>query len=183
MVQGTPYTHMNQVHQNEEMYGTLLSDNIIGVVHDHYINFRLDMDVDGTNNSFVRVEMARQDTTPGESPRKSYLKATRHVAITEKDAQVRLKLYDPAEFHIVNPTKTTRVGNPVAYKIVPAATAASLLNPEDPPQKRAAFTNNQVKCLKNLVMRLWSHVLATHICNEYIICLVLICEKDLGHTP
>lgn len=144
MVKGTPYSHMSQARQNEEMHGTLLSENVIGVIHDHYVTFRLDMDVDGADNSFVRVEMARQDTAPGESPRRSYLKATRHVASTEKDARVRLKLYEPAEFHIINPTKKTRVGNPVGYKVVPAGTAGSLLDPEDPPQKRAAFTNNQI---------------------------------------
>ncbi|KAJ1257056.1 hypothetical protein BS78_K230200 [Paspalum vaginatum] len=144
MVKGTTYSHMNQARENEDMHGTLLSENVIGVIHDHYVTFRLDMDVDGAENSFVRVEMARQETAPGESPRKSYLKATRHVARTEKDAQVRLKLYEPAEFHVVNPTKKTRVGNPVGYKVVPAGTAASLLDPEDPPQKRGAFTNNQI---------------------------------------
>ncbi|KAL6177134.1 hypothetical protein ACLB2K_048660 [Fragaria x ananassa] len=86
----------------------------------------------------------RQQTSPHESPRKSFLKATRTVAKTEKDAQVKLKLYDPSEFHVINPSKKTRVGNPVGYKVVPGATAASLLDPEDPPQKRAAFTNNQI---------------------------------------
>jgi primary-amine oxidase len=57
---------------------------------------------------------------------------------------VRLKLYEPAEFHVINPAKKTRVGNPVGYKVVPAGTAASLLDPEDPPQMRGAFTNNQI---------------------------------------
>uniref|UniRef100_I1PJQ2 Amine oxidase n=1 Tax=Oryza glaberrima TaxID=4538 RepID=I1PJQ2_ORYGL len=145
MVKGTQYSHMNQVHQNDNMYGTLLSENVIGVIHDHFVTFRLDMDIDGADNSFVKVAMARQNTGAGESPRKSYLKATRHVARTEKDAQVRLKLYEPSEFHIVNPTKKTRVGNPVGYKVVPTGTAASLLDPEDPPQKRGAFTNNQLQ--------------------------------------
>ncbi|KAG2565601.1 hypothetical protein PVAP13_7NG034700 [Panicum virgatum] len=129
---------------NEDMHGTLLSENVIGVIHDHFVTFRLDMDVDGADNSFVRVDMARQETGPGESPRRSYLKATRRVARSEKEAQVRLMLYEPAEFHVVNPAKKTRVGNPVGYKIVPAGTAASLLDPEDPPQKRGAFTNNQI---------------------------------------
>jgi primary-amine oxidase len=145
MVKATPYAHMKQARQNEDMHGTLLSENVIGVIHDHFVTFRLDMDVDGADNSFVRVEMTRQATAAGESPRRSYLKATRHVARAEKDAQVRLKLYDPAEFHVVNPTKKTRVGNPVGYKVVPGGTAASMLDPEDPPQKRGAFTNNQVR--------------------------------------
>ncbi|TXG51077.1 hypothetical protein EZV62_023601 [Acer yangbiense] len=144
MVKGTTYDHMNQVSVQENLFGTLLSENVIGVIHDHYITFHLDMDIDGSDNSFVKVNIQRQETSPGESPRRSYLKATRNVAKTEKDAQIKLKLYDPAEFHVINPNKTTRVGNPVGYKVVPGGTAASLLDPKDPPQKRGAFTNNQI---------------------------------------
>lgn len=147
MVKGTPYTHVNQVRPKEYLYGPLLAENLIGVIHDHYATFHLDMDVDGPDNSFVVVDIAKQDTKPGESPRKSYLKATRHVARTEKEAQVKLKLYEPKEYHIINPSKLTKVGNPVGYKLVPAGTAASLLDHDDPPQRRAAFTNNQVRAV------------------------------------
>ncbi|CAJ2668530.1 unnamed protein product [Trifolium pratense] len=144
MVKGTTYENMNQVPDEEYLYGTLLSENIIGVIHDHFITYYLDMDIDGSDNSFVKVNIKKQQTSPGESPRKSYLKAVRKVAKTEKEAQIKLKLYDPSEFHVVNPLKKTRVGNPVGYKLVPGATAASLLDHDDPPQKRAAFTNNQI---------------------------------------
>lgn len=144
MVKGTPYENVNQVFGQDSLYGTLLSENVIGVIHDHYITFRLDMDVDGSDNSFVKVNLQRQQNSPSESPRKSFLKATRTVAKTEKDAQVKLKLYDPSEFHVINPSKKTRVGNPVGYKVVPGGTAASLLDLDDPPQKRGAFTNNQI---------------------------------------
>ncbi|CAN8246389.1 unnamed protein product [Cochlearia groenlandica] len=149
MVKGTPYQNKNQVKKDkegneEELHGTLLSENVIGVIHDHYVTFYLDLDVDGTENSFVKVNLKRQETKPGESPRKSYMKAVRNVAKTEKDGQIKLSLYDPSEFHVINSVKTTRVGNPTGYKIVPRATAASLLDHDDPPQKRAAFTNNQI---------------------------------------
>ncbi|GMQ05084.1 hypothetical protein CsSME_00050250 [Camellia sinensis var. sinensis] len=144
MVKGSPYVNMNQVNQQENLYGTLLSENVIGIIHDHYVTFHLDMDVDGTDNSFVNVNLKREQTSPAETPRRSYMKAVRNVARTEKDAQVKFKLYDPSEFHVINPSKKTRVGNPVGYKLVPAGTAASLLDPEDPPQKRGAFTNNQI---------------------------------------
>ncbi|MCD7471659.1 hypothetical protein HAX54_012253 [Datura stramonium] len=145
MVKGSPYVNMNQVNQNEYLYGTLLSENIIGVIHDHYITFHLDMDIDGpSNNSFVKVNLQKEMTSPGESPRKSYLKAVRNVAKTEKDAQIKLKLYDPSEFHVINSNKKSRVGNPTGYKVVPGGTAASLLDHDDPPQKRGAFTNNQI---------------------------------------
>uniref|UniRef100_A0A1J3E9A0 Amine oxidase n=1 Tax=Noccaea caerulescens TaxID=107243 RepID=A0A1J3E9A0_NOCCA len=149
MVKGTTYQNKNQVNKDkdgneEELHGTLLSENVIGVIHDHYVTFYLDMDVDGPDNSFVKVNFKRQETEPGESPRKSYMKTVRNVAKTEKDGQIKLSLFDPSEFHIINSAKTTRVGNPTGYKIVPRATAATLLDPDDPPQKRAAFTNNQI---------------------------------------
>jgi primary-amine oxidase len=144
MVRGTSYTHKKDIPTDEETYGTLLSENVIGVTHDHFITFRLDMDVDGPANSFARVKLTRQATTSGESPRTSYLKATRHVASTEKEAQVQLALYKPEEYHVFSTEKTTRVGNPTGYKVVSGGTAASMLDPNDPPQLRGAFTNNQV---------------------------------------
>ncbi|KAK6935246.1 Copper amine oxidase, N2-terminal [Dillenia turbinata] len=144
MVKGTPYENVNQISNEEDLYGTLLSENVIGIIHDHYITFYLDMDIDDSDNSFVKVHLEKHETAPGESPRMTYLKATKHVAKTEKDAQIKLKLYDPYEFHVVNPTKKTRVGNPVGYKVVSSGTAASLLDLDDPPQKRGAFTNNQI---------------------------------------
>lgn len=145
MVKATPYDHTNQIPPQEYLYGTLLAGNVIGVIHDHFITYRLDMDIDGDPNSFVKVNIQRHRTSPEEdSPRRSYLKAVRSVAKTEREAEIRLKLYDPSEFHVINPNKKTKVGNPVGYKVVPGGTAASLLDVEDPPQKRAAFTNNQI---------------------------------------
>eukprot|EP00262_Sarcandra_glabra_P018958 TRINITY_DN6980_c0_g1_i2.p1 TRINITY_DN6980_c0_g1~~TRINITY_DN6980_c0_g1_i2.p1 ORF type:complete len:308 (-),score=19.67 TRINITY_DN6980_c0_g1_i2:339-1262(-) len=144
MVKGTVYNNMSQVAQQTEMFGTLVSENAIGITHDHFINFYLDMDIDGSDNSFVNVNIVKQETSRGESPRKSYLKAERHVAKTEKEAQIKLKLYDPSEFHVINPSKRSRVGNPTGYKVVPESTAASLLSLNDPPQIRSAFTNNQM---------------------------------------
>uniref|UniRef100_A0AAU0ATP6 Amine oxidase n=1 Tax=Symphytum officinale TaxID=278672 RepID=A0AAU0ATP6_SYMOF len=144
MVKGTSYVNMNQVNQEESLYGTLLSENVIGVIHDHYVTFYLDMDVDGSENSFVKVNLQKEHPSPDESPRRSYLKAVRNVAKTEKDAQIKLKLYDPSEFHVINPSKKSRVGNPVGYKVAPGGTAASLLDLDDPPQRRGAFSNNQI---------------------------------------
>ncbi|GAA0157066.1 oxidase [Lithospermum erythrorhizon] len=144
MVKGTSYVNMNQVNQEQSLYGTLLSENVIGVIHDHFVTFYLDMDVDGSENSFVKVNLQKEHPSPGESPRRSYLKAVRNVAKTEKDAQIKIKLYDPSEFHVINPSKKSRVGNPVGYKVVPAGTAASLLDHDDPPQRRGAFSNNQI---------------------------------------
>ncbi|CAI0413575.1 unnamed protein product [Linum tenue] len=143
MVKGTVHDNMNQV-QNQDEMGPLVSENAIGVVHDHFITFHLDMDVDGPNNTFVKVNLVKEENVEGKTPRKSYLKPKRHVAKTEDDARIKLSLYDPSEFHVVNPSRRSRLGNPSGYKVVPGGNAASLLDHSDPPQLRSAFTNNQV---------------------------------------
>ncbi|KAM0069842.1 putative primary-amine oxidase [Helianthus debilis subsp. tardiflorus] len=144
MVKATPYENVYNISNTDDMSGPLVSENVIGVVHDHFISFHLDMDIDGQNNSFAEVNLVKEETRRGQSPRKSYLKAIRKVAKTEDDAKIKLKLYDPSEFHVFNPAKRSRLGNPTGYKIVPGGTAASLLDLDDPPQIRAAFTNNQI---------------------------------------
>ncbi|PWA62344.1 copper amine oxidase family protein [Artemisia annua] len=144
MVKGTPYENIYNIFNANDMTGTLVSENVIGVVHDHFVSFHLDMDIDGANNSFAKVNLVKENTLPGQSPRRSYLKAKRKVAKTENDAKIKLKLYDPSEFHVFNPSKRSRLGNPTGYKIIPGGNAASLLDLDDPPQIRGAFTNNQI---------------------------------------
>ncbi|ERN07868.1 hypothetical protein AMTR_s00012p00214540 [Amborella trichopoda] len=90
MVKASPYKKVPSYQEEADMDGILVSENVIGVVHDHFITFYLDMDVDNSNNSFVKVELAKQETAPGESPWTSYLKAHRRVARTETEAQIRL---------------------------------------------------------------------------------------------
>jgi primary-amine oxidase len=41
--------------KEDTRYGTLLDHNIVGTTHQHIYNFRLDMDVDGEQNSLVEV--------------------------------------------------------------------------------------------------------------------------------
>ncbi|KAI3703412.1 hypothetical protein L1987_73464 [Smallanthus sonchifolius] len=144
LVKATPYENLYNIPNTDDMTGPLVSENVIGVVHDHYISYHLDMDIDGQNNSFAEVNLVKEESLPGQSPRKSYLKAKRKVAKTENDAKIKFSLYDPSEFHVFNPARRSRLGNPTGYKIVPGGTAASLLDHDDPPQIRAAVTNNQI---------------------------------------
>eukprot|EP01018_Ginkgo_biloba_P001321 Gb_37937 [translate_table: standard] len=111
------------------------------VIHNHFVTFYLDMDVDGIDNSLVQVKMAKQTMQDGPTPRKSHLKAEKHIAQIEKDAQRKLSIYDPSKFHIINPSKKKKVGNSVGYKVVPGATVASLLD-HNHPKQQGAFTNN-----------------------------------------
>ena len=42
------------------LYGNLIAPNLIGVNHDHFFSFRLDVDVDGVENSFERMQFEQR---------------------------------------------------------------------------------------------------------------------------
>ena len=54
-LKGVKSRHMSDPTAAEETkYGMLVAPNIAAIHHDHHFNFRLDMDVDGAKNRFVR---------------------------------------------------------------------------------------------------------------------------------
>ncbi|KAF9685717.1 hypothetical protein SADUNF_Sadunf03G0083200 [Salix dunnii] len=56
MVEGNSSVNTNPIPGQENLFGALLSENVIGVILDHYITFYLDMDIDGSDNSFVNPD-------------------------------------------------------------------------------------------------------------------------------
>jgi primary-amine oxidase len=122
-------------------YGTLVAPNLVAVNHDHYFNFRLDLDVDGPANSFIR-DVYTPVTLPPDSPRRSLYIVEPQIAMTEKNAQ--MDTHAPARFRVANEAKKNAVGNPVSYDVAIANHAKLLLDPEDSPAKRAQFLQHDL---------------------------------------
>lgn len=116
--------------------GTLIGPGRVGVWHDHYISWRLDLDVDGPENSFLRERLAARRADAG-TPRRS-LWAPERVAMPREGAVE--PGHAPEVWRVVNPAATTALGHNPGYEIVLGHQATSLLDPADPPQARAAFT-------------------------------------------
>ncbi|KAK3125441.1 hypothetical protein QOZ80_7BG0604960 [Eleusine coracana subsp. coracana] len=147
-VKGAPYTHADQI--KADAHGTLVAENTLAIYHDHYVTYHLDLDVDGTTNSFVKnfITAKRNSGNPttggAPTPRRSYWTVRREVAETEADGRVDIDS-KPADLLFVNPGKKTRMGNEAGYRLVPSgATAASVLAADDFPQRRASYSRTQV---------------------------------------
>jgi len=121
--------------------GTLVAPNLIAVNHDHYFNFRLDLDVDGPANSFVH-DVYTPITLPPDAVRRSLYAVEPRIATTEKEAQ--LDTHAPAKFRVANESRRNGVGNPASYDVVVANHARLLLDPQDWPAKRARFLQHDV---------------------------------------
>jgi primary-amine oxidase len=125
------------------VYGRFVAENTVGVDHDHYFSFRLDFDVDGTTNSFVRDRLTTK-RLPANSLRKSLWVAEPVTAKTEQEAKAHMSMEQPEMWRVVNPNVLSPLGYPVGYELMGGENAMSLLVPEDYPQKRAGFTDYQI---------------------------------------
>ena len=53
------------VGDRDDRSGRFVDDHVVGVNHDHYFNFRLDVDVDGPENTFVRDQLVAKPLPAG----------------------------------------------------------------------------------------------------------------------
>lgn len=125
------------------LYGRFIAENTVGVDHDHFFSFRLDFDIDGTANSFVRDKL-QVKKLPAGSLRKSLWVAEPETAKTEVQAKLSMSMEHPEMWRVINPNVKNPLGYPVGYELVPEENAMSLLLPEDYPQMRAGFTDYQL---------------------------------------
>jgi primary-amine oxidase len=123
-------------------YGTLVAPNLVAVNHDHYFNFRLDLDVDGSANSFNQ-DTYRPVTLPADSPRRSIYVVEPRIAASEKAAELDT-VHEPSKFRVMNESQTNEVGNAVSYEVLVANHAKLLLDADDWPAKRAGFLQHDI---------------------------------------
>jgi primary-amine oxidase len=105
----------------ETVSGDLVAANRVGVDHDHFVSFRLDLDIDGTANTLVRRRLVR-DRAAG----RSRWRAADEPVPSEGPLGTDI-------WRIVNPRLTNALGRHPGYELhLPHG-------PDDPGQRRAGF--------------------------------------------
>ena len=119
-------------------WGEMVAPGVYGPIHQHFFNARLDMMVDGPDNSVYEVNTVADAPGP-ENPHHNAFHAEATLLASEAQAQ---RLLDPLAgrfWKVVNPSARNRLGEPVAYKLMPGENVRPFAGPEASVIKRAGF--------------------------------------------
>jgi len=132
-------THIEegQAHPN----GTLVDTRTYAPFHQHFIVARLDLDIDGTENTVFRSETRIEPI--GE--------ANPHgLAITQQNTPIETEGFDDYDWStqrawkVVNEASPNGLGTPVSYKLVPTGAIPSFFDPASPVLRRAQVIGHTV---------------------------------------
>jgi primary-amine oxidase len=117
-------------------YGTLVDERTYAPFHQHFIVARLDLDVDGPDNT-VYVTESRAPAATAEDPYRLGLVVTDTPLRTEAEGKQDYDWSTQRGWKVVNAGSTNRLGTPAGYKLVPSGAFPSLLDPSSPAFRRA----------------------------------------------
>ena len=117
-------------------YGTLIAPNLVGVNHDHFMSFRVDLDVDGQDNRLVLDKFVKRTLT-GNPLRRSLWQVERSVVPAEGALD---SMHDPVWYRVESGKRLNAMGNPTSFQLAPGHSDLSILDPVEPQQQRAAFS-------------------------------------------
>lgn len=126
-----------------DAFGRFVAPHIVAVNHDHYFNYRLDFDVDGSTNNFV-VDRLRSVTLPDDHPRRSIWVADETAARTESQAKLTIDYNRPAIWRVTSESTSNYVGYPTSYQLMPGGNGNTLLSADDYPRRRAGFIDHHL---------------------------------------
>ncbi len=147
-------THMSDpTAKQDTAYGALVAPSIVAPNHDHYINFRLDLDVDGPANTMLADEFELK-TDPAAKTRKSYW-AIKTESVTQEGALGHAG-HGTTSWRIANGNVQNVLGQSPSYWIQSHSHATSMLDPTDAPQLRAQFSASSLWVTHHREGELWA---------------------------
>lgn len=126
----------------ETQTGTLIAPYRLGVNHDHFFSYRIDMDVDGVDNTFVRQRLVSAQQPTG-APRQGIWKVQQERVLSEQQAQTTMKVDKPALLTFTSSTARNEMGYPTSYQLMFPNTHP-LVTMDDVIYQRAGFLKNNL---------------------------------------
>lgn len=121
----------------------VVSPGVAAPNHQHLFCFRLDLDVDGTENAVEEVEVQPDPPGPG-NPYGNAFRSVSTLLARESEAQRDVEPFRGRHWRVVNRARTNRVGRPVAYRLLPGNAPVLLAPAGTPIAERAAFARHNL---------------------------------------
>jgi primary-amine oxidase len=121
--------------------GHLVASNVVAPHHQHFFNFRLDLDVDGPTNS-VHEMNTRAGAAGAANPNSNQMVMEETSLASEKRSPRRMDMQTARHWLVVNNAETNALGHHPSYILVPGPNALPYVAPNSPVRQRAGFINN-----------------------------------------
>ena len=124
-------------------YGELVAPGVYGPNHQHFFNVRLDMMVDGVENSVDEVHSEAAPPGPGNPHGNAWVNITTPLD-HESIAHRRIDPFSARRWRISNPSMKNVFGEPVAYTLIPGDNVLPFYQPDAYALKRALYTTDHL---------------------------------------
>lgn len=124
-------------------FGNLVAPQLNAPFHEHIFAARLDMAVDGDENSIYEVNTVSLPAGPG-NPYGNAFRAEQSLLAKESEAQRSVNGASARYWRIINPNKKNRLGEPVSYRLIPGENAPPFVRPDAAVMRRAGFIAHQL---------------------------------------
>lgn len=129
--------------KEKSAHGVEVAPQLNAPLHQHIFAARLDMNVDGEKNSVQEINTVRVPRGP-DNPHGNAFRAESTLLATEKEAMRSTNAASARFWRIVNPARKNRLGNPVAYRLVPGENSPTFVQPDAAVMRRAGFANHHL---------------------------------------
>ena len=133
---GLMVTTPMQADSESSSYGTTVDRRTYAPFHQHFVVAKLDLDIDGEENTVVEVDSVAASIGDG-NPYGLALSTQTTTIESESQAARDFNWETQRSWKVINPNKTNRHGSNTAYKLVPGAAIPALLDSSSPVYQRA----------------------------------------------
>jgi len=125
-----------------QMYAHLVAPHVLAPCHQHFFNFRIDLDVDDTANVVTEIDV-RVPPNGDENIFSNAMMVDEWDIRSEREGKLDVSLKNSRTWRITSKKRNT-LGGYTGYTIVPQSVAFLYLGPTTSVRKRATFTEHQL---------------------------------------
>lgn len=142
LLKGTDATNVEELDESDR-YGNLVDTNLLAPLHQHFFNFRLDLDVNGVENSITEHSIVQVPIGPS-NPSGIAFEEEETLLATELAARRNINLEQHRGWSVIDANEENALGGEIGYTLEPDHNTVPYADESSDLRQRAGFVNNHV---------------------------------------